>query len=91
MTGVQTCALPIFSALPDQVHPQLDPLTRVGGQVPVQPLVDQPKPRDDDQGQQDEIPRQDRIRHKGVERLVCEIARIIKRIPPLLPDRTSVV
>ena len=54
-------------------------------QVPVQPLVDQPKEKDDHQGQQDEIESEDRVGDKGVEGLIRKVFCIVERISLLSP------
>src|SRR6056297_266136 len=79
------------SAMPsaDHVHPQFQPAPCLLWQVAVEVAVDQPENPDDDQREQDEIARKDRVGHEGVEGLVGEVIGVIKRVAALLPGRKA--
>ena len=73
--------------LPDQVHLQFQTAPRLLGQVAVEAPVDQAEEAHDDQCQDDEVSRQDRVGYERVERLVGKELGVIERIPHLPAHR----
>jgi hypothetical protein len=58
-------------------------------QVPIQAAIDQTEQADDDQGQQDEIDRQDGIGDERVEGLVGKEIGIVERVARFLLGRQA--
>ena len=61
----------------------------VTGQVTVEPIADHPENPDNDKGQEDEIPGNNRVGNKGIKRLFGKIRSVIERVTLLPPCRET--
>src|SRR5690606_41842085 len=76
-----------YKILADQLRTEANSFLLMRGQMAVQPLVHHAKNPDQAKRQDDEIEGHDRIGNEGVEGLISEVIRVIKRVAALLKRR----